>query len=190
MEFDFSEFFTKYEAIAAEADAAFNRVKQDHPDAVTCGQGCSDCCYALFDLTLIEALYLKDKFSEKLDPPTRSAVMERADEAERENYKLKRKVFKASQEGKAAMEILAEVAKMRIRCPLLDNEDNCELYEHRPITCRLYGIPMAMSGESHICGETAFEPGKQYPTANMDGFQEKLLALSQELVASLNTRHV
>lgn len=189
MEHDFSEFFRRYEAVVAEAEAVFKNVQSEHPECVTCGKGCSDCCYALFDLSLIEAMYLKHKLENTVDGQTRARVLERADQAERENYKLKRQVFKASQEGRSAREILEQVAQMRIRCPLLNEEDQCDLYEHRPVTCRLYGIPMAIGGQAHTCGKSAFDPGKQYPTANMEALQDRLMMLSQEMVAGLNTGH-
>ena len=53
--------FTAYEALVAEADAVFSRVNELHPDCVTCKPGCSDCCHATFDLSLVEAMYLNAK---------------------------------------------------------------------------------------------------------------------------------
>ena len=38
--------------------AAFDRVRKTHAECVKCSEGCADCCHAVFDLTLIEALYL------------------------------------------------------------------------------------------------------------------------------------
>ena len=54
--------FTAYEALVAEADAVFARVGEMHPDCVTCKPGCSDCCHAMFDLSLVEAMYLNARF--------------------------------------------------------------------------------------------------------------------------------
>ena len=36
-----------------------------------------------------------------------------------------------------------EIAATSVRCPLLDEENRCLLYDARPITCRLYGVPKA-----------------------------------------------
>ncbi len=187
---DFSEIFARYEGFVAEVDAIFNKVKEAHPEAVKCGEGCDDCCYALFDLSLVEAMYLNQKFNESFSGAARSEVMQRADKADREAYKIKRKVFKASQEGRKAADILEEVASMRVRCPLLDEENRCDLYEHRPVTCRLYGIPTAYGGESRTCGLSDFKPGVSYPTVNMEQVHERLYNLSREMVASINTKHV
>ena len=65
MALDLNEHFVKYEALVQIVDAVFARVKKEYPKEVFCREKCSDCCYAIFDLTLIEALYLKDKFLNK-----------------------------------------------------------------------------------------------------------------------------
>ncbi len=189
MDFDFTEYFKRYEAIVAEVDAIFERVHQEYADRVQCGVGCSDCCYALFDISLIEALYLNHKFLETYDGAAKSVIFDRADKSDRENYRLKRRVFKASEEGVPAAQILEDIAKMRLRCPLLNKEDKCDLYAYRPVTCRLYGIPTAIEGQSHTCGKSGFEPGQPYPTVNIDKLQDKLIQLSQELVSTLATNH-
>ncbi len=189
MSLDFTEFFVKYEKLAAEVEQLFAKVSQAHAQEVRCGRGCSDCCYALFDLSLIEALYLNHHFNRLYDGAARNAVLERADVADRAVHRLKRVVFKASQDGVPAAQILEDVAKERLRCPLLNSEDLCDLYEHRPLTCRLYGLPVAIGGQARTCGKSGFKPGKPYPTVHMDRLQDRLAALSRELVESLPTRH-
>lgn len=189
MQLDFSPAFARYEAIAAEADAAFAKVASLCPDMVSCGEGCSDCCHALFDLTFIEALYLNRKFNEAFPPgPARDAVLERANTADRDAAKLKRKAFRADEQGVSTREILESIARERIRCPLLGDDDRCVLYKSRPITCRLYGVPLEISGEARTCGNAGFAPGGRYPTVKIEKLQDKLVALSQELVASIPTK--
>ncbi len=63
------------------ADTAFNKVRESHPECVKCKINCSDCCYALFDLTLIEALYINHKVSENIDGERRVRLEEKANEA-------------------------------------------------------------------------------------------------------------
>lgn len=190
MALDFSDFFERYEQLVAEIDHVFASVKGQHEDLTPCGKGCSDCCHALFDVTLIEALYLNHHFNRLYDGKARSDVMERADRADRQVHKLKRALYKASAEGKPATEILEEVARARVRCALLGKDDLCDLYEYRPITCRLYGIPTAIGGEVHTCGLTKFEKGEAYPTVHLDKVHDRLTALSKELVESLDTSYV
>ena len=136
--------FTAYEALVAEADAVFARVGEMHPDCVTCKPGCSDCCHAMFDLSLVEAMYLNARFIEKYDfGPERSRILENAGSVDRKLTRMKRDYFRELRDAKGsedAMEhIMEEAAKARIRCPLLDSNDQCVLYDYRPITCRLYG---------------------------------------------------
>lgn len=189
MPLDFSPAFARYEAIAAEADAVFAKVAKACPGMVACGEGCSDCCHALFDLTFIEALYLNHKFNEAFPPgAARDAVLERANKADREHYKLKRKAFRAGEQGVPTSEILADLARERIRCPLLGDDNRCILYHSRPITCRLYGVPLEIGGEAHICGKAGFEQGGRYPTVKIEKLQDRLMLLSQEVVASLPTK--
>jgi Fe-S-cluster containining protein len=169
-------------------DNIFFKVKESYPDKVRCSEGCSDCCYALFDLPLIEALYLNHHFNQ-LDENKRNEILIRADKADRKIYKIKRQAFKAQQKGEDEEQILSEIAKKRVRCPLLSDENKCELYDFRPVTCRVYGLPMAIHNKSHSCGFSGFEPGHSYPTVNMDKLYEKLFLISQELVLNLNTKY-
>ncbi len=189
MALDFSRYFDVYEKLCAEVDTVFVRVKEQCGDAVTCTVGCSDCCHAVFDITLIEAMYLNHSLRSKItNGEELSGLEERANKADRELFRLKRQAYKAQQRGMDDMEILETMGKERIRCPLLNESDKCIAYEARPITCRLYGIPMEIGGLGRTCGKSGFEPGGNYPTVKMDKVQERLLALSHALVGDLTTR--
>ena len=85
-------------------------------------------------------------------------------------------------------EILREVAEQKVRCPLLGPDDLCVLYEHRPITCRLYGIPTAIGEEAHTCHRSGFEPGQPYPTVQMAKLQDQLYVISHELGRGVGSR--
>ena len=94
MNIDFTPYFKKYEALVATSDEAFDRVKKAHADCVKCEERCSDCCHALFDLTLIETLYLNYKFKEKFAGSKRAELLEKANRADRRAYQIKRKAYK------------------------------------------------------------------------------------------------
>lgn len=189
MALDFTKYFERYEAVTAEVDAVFNKFETEMGDLVKCGKGCSDCCNALFDVTLVEAMYINSKFNEKFSGIGRSRIMQRADQADRQIHRLKRKVFKASQEGRPATEILMEVSKARVRCPMLSDDNLCEIYENRPITCRLYGVPTSIGGEAHTCSQTGFKGGEKYPTVNMDIILDKLLTIGKDLQKGIGSRY-
>jgi len=188
-EWDFTEFFEKYEAISREADRAFEAVRKAHPDCVRCAEGCSDCCFALFDLSLVEALYVHHHFGRRFEGDARQRILDKADAADRRTYQIKREAFLAAQKGRDMEEILSRVAWEKVRCPLLNDNERCDLYPYRPITCRLYGIPTAIGGKGHTCGRSGFEEGNPYPTVHMESLQKRLFLLSQELVERLGSKH-
>ena len=187
---DLTPYFKKYEALVATADAAFDRVKKAHRDCVKCAEKCSDCCFALFDLTLIEALYIHHHFNEKFKGSPKVEFLEKANRADRRIYKIKRKAYRDLQSGKNEGEILAEMAFERVRCPLLNDKDLCALYEYRPLTCRFYGIPTAIGGAGHTCGKSGFLQGEQYPTINLDAVHGRLQQISAELLRDIKSKNI
>jgi len=182
-------YFDKYKAIVDQVDAVFKKVHEEHQDCVRCRVGCSDCCHALFDLSLIEALYIKAQFDNIFKDSARALIVERANEADRAVYRLKRQAFRDHENGKPENQILEEMAAHRIRCPLLNSDDQCDLYAHRPLTCRLYGIPTVIGDKAHTCGLSGFEQGKPYPTVKLDAIQHKLYDLSVELANDIGSRY-
>ena len=86
MSLDFTETFDKYERLVKEVDAVFAQVQKQYPDCVACKMGCSDCCHAMFDLSLVEALYINSHFNRIEDSELRNEILERADKADREAY--------------------------------------------------------------------------------------------------------
>jgi len=186
---DFEPYYEKYQSLVDQVEAVFKQVQTEHDECVSCKVGCSDCCHALFDLTLIEAMFIKHQFDKVVPKEARQKIIERANIADRKVYKLKRDASKAHQEGKPENEILEDMAQQRLRCPMLDDDDKCEMYESRPITCRLYGIPTVIGGKAHTCGLSKFEEGKQYPTVKLDNIQRRLYEISFELAQAIKSRY-
>lgn len=190
MALDLKKHFVKYEALVQMVDAVFDRVKNEYPKEVFCREKCSDCCYAIFDLTLIEALYLNDKFLKKFTGKEKNDLIEIADKTDRALVKMKRDAYKKVQKGTDELEIIAQMSQERVRCPLLDEQNLCVMYEQRPITCRVYGIPTSTEGKSHICGRTNFIQGDSYPTLNMDKIYTQLQLLSAELIKEIRSENI
>lgn len=185
----FEPYFKAYEGLVQQVDAAFEKVQQEYGECVTCKVGCADCCHALFDLTLVEAIYIKNKFDEKFAGENRQAYIEKANTVDREVYKIKRQAHKDFDSGKPENEILEEMAKIKMRCPLLDDDDQCSLYEARPITCRLYGVPTVIGGQGHTCGLSKFQQGEPYPTVKLDAIHGKLHQISLDLAQGIQSRY-
>ena len=190
MTLNLKEHFVKYEALVQMVDAVFDRVKEEFPKEVFCREKCSDCCYAIFDLTLIEALYLKDKFLKKFMGKEKNDLFEIAGKTDRVLTKMKRNAYKEVKNGADELEILGKMSQERVRCPLLGEDNLCVMYEYRPLTCRVYGIPTSTDGVSHICGRTNFIQGEPYPTLNMDKIYTQLQLLSAQLVKDINSEKI
>lgn len=190
MNFDFSPYFKKYEVLVSKGDEAFEHVRQAYAECVKCEEKCADCCHALFDLTLIEALYINHKFNEKIKESQKADLLERANRADRRVHKIKRQAYRDLQAGKSEDEILGGLARERVRCPLLNEADLCDLYDNRPLTCRFYGIPTAIGGQGHTCGKSGFKKGEQYPTVNLDSINNQLQQISAELIRDLKSRYL
>lgn len=190
MNFDFEPYFKRYERIVAAANGAFERIKSQHKDCVKCKPSCCDCCFALFDLTFIEALYINHKFNQEIPADQKEKLLESANRADRKVYKIKRQAAKDFNAGKKnEVDILAEMGLERVRCPMLNKKDHCDIYDFRPITCRLYGVPTAIEGMSHTCGRNGFKEGVAYPTVHIEKIHQQLFALSKELVADLKSKY-
>lgn len=186
---DLAPIFTRYEQLRASTDKIFNQVSSQFSSCVSCKKGCDSCCYALFDLSLVEAMYINDAFQKAFDyGPTRSSILERAAETDRKLTKIKRDLFKKEKSGQSQESILQEAASLRMPCPLLSSDKTCLLYDHRPITCRVYGIPTVIGTTSHVCGFSHFDPGQSYPTLHLDKIQASLEAMSRDIAQTLHSR--
>jgi Fe-S-cluster containining protein len=188
MMLDFSKTFEKYEALVAQADKIFEAMQETHKDCVRCEIYCCDCCYAVFDLTLIESVYMNYHFNKSLTRKERRPILRRAERADRKFYQIKHKLQKMYiSQGKAPDEVLLQLAHERVPCPLLNDEKLCDLYTMRPITCRVYGIPTSIGGKPHICGESRFKEGTAYPTVNLDSMNDRLIELSKDLLKEIGS---
>jgi Fe-S-cluster containining protein len=187
---DYTPYFKKYQALVEAADQVFQSMLKQYPELVTCKIGCSNCCHALFDLTLIEAVYINQQFNEKFEGLDRQTLLEKANKIDRQIYRIKRKAHQALRSGRQEGEILKDLASEKVRCPLLNEKDQCDLYENRPLTCRFYGIPVAIGGEAHICGKTGFKAGQPYPTVKLDAIHKQLQEITAFLVRDLNTPYI
>jgi len=186
---DFSEIFKEYEALVSQVDKIFEAMESAHEDCVQCEVECCDCCHAVFDVTLIESAYINHHFNQSLGRRERRQIMRRAEKADRLFYQIKRKLHNMHvKEGKSADEVLSVLAEERVPCPLLNDDKRCDLYERRPLTCRVYGIPTSIGGKPHICKDSGFKEGVSYPTVNLDSLNDRLFGLSKKLLEEIGSR--
>jgi len=138
-----------YGRLLAAVDEWFARSISRVGRNIACAGGCSQCCRGLFDITLLDALYLRRGF-DCLEPRLRRPVLSRA--AGRlaslrslwpdlePPYMLN---VRPEEEWDDVMPDDDET-----HCPLLGEYGLCLVYRFRPMTCRLHGIPLVdLSGE-------------------------------------------
>ncbi len=184
------EIFLEYEIFTAQIEKIFADMTEKYPQEIKCEKACGDCCHAVFDLSLVEAISINRAFHEKFDyGNTRSFIMDQANNVDRTLTKLKQQFFKDTQKGLSDEEIMQKASQVKVRCPLLGSDDTCLLYEARPITCRVYGIPTVINGKGHVCPKCNFEQGGQYPTLHLDKIQDRLALMSRKISKVLGSKY-
>ena len=186
---DLSKYIIKYESLVSQIENVCDKVKQEHSDCVNCRPGCSDCCHALFDLTLIEAIVIKQRFDESFSGKIKHDILTKAGEVDRKIFIMKKNATEAEQLGADGQKIIERISKEKIACPLLDEKNQCMMYAYRPIACRVYGIPTSAAGRGYTCGLSGFKKGENYPTLNMDAVYKKLYDISNEMIKDINSKY-
>ncbi|NMC74965.1 MAG: YkgJ family cysteine cluster protein [Geobacteraceae bacterium] len=139
----------RYGTLLSSVDEWFERSVRFAGKRVVCGRGCSSCCRGLFDITLLDAVYLKEGF-DRLPADVRLPILEKAEKrcAHLQSvwpdfsppYILN---LRSEEEWDALMPEDDETP-----CPLVGEDGGCRAYRHRPMTCRLHGLPLIdKSGE-------------------------------------------
>jgi Fe-S-cluster containining protein len=158
--------YKKLENLFEIADSAVLDIEKKYYKEVKCKKGCTDCCYAVFDVSLIEALFIRQHF-DSIDRKHRRIAIN-----------LAKKALKAWNQ---LITDKADPSLARIRCPLLNDTGECICYKARPINCRTYGVPTSIGNKGHVCGLSGFQQGITYPTINLEPFQRRLYDLSVAL---------
>jgi Fe-S-cluster containining protein len=133
----------RYSELLAGVDSWFARCQTAFPGEVRCGKGCSGCCRGLFDITLLDAWYLKVGFS-RLPDEVRRVVRERAGhrlEGLKSIWPELSPPFMLNCRPEEDWELLMPDDD-ESPCVLLGDDGRCLVYEYRPMTCRLHGLPL------------------------------------------------
>lgn len=143
------DILARYGLLLSRVDEWFSRCIGAKGGEIHCTAGCSECCRGLFDVTLLDAWLLHKGF-EELPEETRTAVRKKGEARLSamqglwpefaEPYALN---LRPEEEWEELMPDEDETP-----CLLLSEEGRCLVYENRPMTCRLHGIPLVdVSGE-------------------------------------------
>ncbi len=131
----------EYRDLLGRVDAWYQGVQRSHPDKVTCTKGCRDCCIGLFDISIADRDLLREGLAQA-DPGTRRDIEERAARL-MADLRARFPALGDSLDGLSAGEI-DEIcdAPGDVECPVLGRAGECRLYAHRPLICRLSGVPV------------------------------------------------
>jgi Fe-S-cluster containining protein len=122
---------------------------------LVCRPGCTQCCIGAFPINQLDALRLRQGLAnlEVRAPERADRVRERARDAVN---RVSRNfpgdpVSGILDEGDEAARRFDDFANDEL-CPALDPETgNCELYESRPMTCRVFGPPVRSEDGLGVC---------------------------------------
>jgi Fe-S-cluster containining protein len=145
----------KDQALIQIVDSALAEAARRSGEWLVCRPGCTQCCIGVFAINQLDALRLRRGLAElqKLAPERANRVRERAREAVAR--------LTPNFPGNAVSGLLDEDDASAARfsefandepCPALDPETgNCELYESRPMTCRVFGPPVRTEDGLGVC---------------------------------------
>ncbi len=112
-------------------------------DRLACRPGCTGCCHGPFPINGLDARRLRSGL-ERLDPGRARAVVERA----LAQMPLLQPGYPDDFDGDEAEAYFSRHGSLP--CPALDPESGrCDLYEHRPLSCRTFGPPVRI-GEADL----------------------------------------
>lgn len=152
----------RYGVLLGEVDAWFRHCLELHPDLIACRNGCSECCRGLFDITLLDAFYLRrgfDKLSESLKTEIAQAASRRLAQLSLVNPAFIEPWLLNGIPEDDWDALMPE--EDETPCLLLSENGGCLVYEYRPMTCRLNGIPLI-----DVSGEELFD---EWCTLNFTG---------------------
>jgi len=130
-------------------DAAMAEAVRKAGSWLACRPGCAHCCIGAFPISQADALRLGEGLA-ALDPARAAAVHARADDFLRRHGpafpgNLATGMLDETPEAEERFDAFAEDEP----CPALDPLTlTCDLYAHRPITCRTFGPAVSMGGDA------------------------------------------
>ena len=164
-----------YRSLLADVDSWYRSVQSSHPYQVPCTRGCRECCIGLFDVSLADRDLLRDGLSQA-DPAIRKDIQARAAALVARLREIEPGLGDTL-DGMSPEEVddLCDAAG-DVECPVLGREGECRLYEHRPLTCRMSGVPVVdLSGKTVYpegCAKCTLKP-KDTPRLDCDRISKR-----------------
>lgn len=146
---DADDTLLRYKSLLEQIDTWFNASIERFPERINCTSGCSECCRSLFDITLLDAALLHRGF-DLLPRGIRDTVLQKSDRRLQHLRliwpELSPPFVLNDHREDEWQELMPDDDETP--CVLLDDAGRCMVYAHRPMTCRLHGLPLVdISGE-------------------------------------------
>lgn len=124
-----------YKEILSRADLHFDEVRSRLGGHLECRLGCTGCCHGLFEIGSADVAMITEALR-ALDAATRAILVARSKEileafdapAIRDCDESEKDAFFARADD--------------VACPALAEDGACTIYEHRPLVCRTFGLPI------------------------------------------------
>lgn len=142
---------------AALAAATARAQRADGSSWLACRPGCTPCCHGVFRISALDAERLRTGLRElaTAEPARAAAVAARAEELVARllpDFPGNADTGALASPEDAAWEAFADLPEADAPCPVLDPATGrCELYSHRPLTCRIFGPPVLNEGGIGLC---------------------------------------
>lgn len=142
---------------AALLDAGSRALRSDGTSWLACGPGCTSCCHGVFRISMLDAERLRAGLHalEARDPERAAAIRTRAMKLAgelRSRYPGDPDTGVLDPEEASTWDEFADLEQADAACPVLDPlTGRCELYAARPLTCRVFGPPVASEGGLGVC---------------------------------------
>lgn len=153
----------QYQQLLERLDRWFAETRERHPGVIPCRPGCTACCHGPFDISLADVRLLSAGLAQ-LDPAVREQVRQRGQALLERVHALEpgwTTPYDVRALDEERFDRLTE-ALADMPCPLLDEQGSCLAYAHRPMVCRLIGLPM-MTAEGELL-ENACPIQDDYPS--------------------------
>lgn len=136
-------------------DAAFAGAARHSGEWLVCRAGCTQCCIGAFPINQLDAARLREGLSdlERKDPGRAIRVRSRSRDSVR---RLSSEFPGNAKTGELDQSPLGQRKFSNFAnnepCPALDPESGlCDLYEFRPMTCRVFGPPVRSENGIGVC---------------------------------------
>jgi Fe-S-cluster containining protein len=151
-------------------DLALGNAARRAGEWLACRPGCTQCCHGAFAIDALDVARLQAGLSALMavEPQKAEAVEQRARQWIEEHGpefpgNLETGVLGSSEEDQLRFEEFANEAA----CPALNPETGlCDVYEWRPMTCRVFGPPVRVGeGDALACCELCFVGASEHEIA-------------------------